>query len=264
MVKNKMTNYLIKPWIEPQEDIIKIVESMPDRVPETEKTNSRKPEEQKPKSSIIIPNEEFWTIENVSYNGKIQNYALSKKLLPSATQDIHAQNRINNSNNGFYCGDMPLNYAIFKAVYNSSESKEKQEIRQFIKKNMRERYLTTLTRIQYQSSGLDKIIHNYGIPNEQFEKSALIVGSDRELIQDDSSALEALVLTKDVKEVKEVLNWINETPVYIWRLNNKPKQIDERIAWFYAISDGAGLGCSRNPSGTGGSLGYAPLGANKA
>jgi len=230
------------------------------------KEDSRSKKKPKGKTSpIVIPSGNYWIIENVFYNGATQDYALRRTLLSSATQDVHAQNRIAKLNNGFYCGSMPLNYAAFKAVYNMPESKEKQEIRKFIQESMRNIFLITSTRILYQPGDkvLDKIIHNYKIPNEEFEKQALIVGTDRVLIQDDANALEALVLTNDVNEVKEILGWINETPdVRIWRLNEKPNTINERVAGFSAYFGGVNFCYNGNLSLENDSLGYAPLGAS--
>ena len=67
-----------------------------------------------------------------------------------------------------------------------------------------------------------------------------------------------------VDEVKKVLNWINETPVWIWRLNNKPKNVDERVARFYAVGDWALLDCYRFPSSRGSSLGVRAVGTGNS
>jgi hypothetical protein len=212
-------------------------------------------------SSNIYSADNYWTIENVNYNGNSGTYELLKTLLDNGntkTQEEWVKYTINSKkNNDFFCGDMPLQFAIFEALYNSKDSKEKEEAKSFIKDNMRNHWLTTLSRIQYKPGDktLDKVIHNYKIPNEGYFKEAMITGPDREIISDDKDALEALVLTNDFKKVKEVLSWINETPTWIWRLNNKPNKLAERVARFYAYSVRADLSCIRDPSGRDSSLG---------
>jgi hypothetical protein len=218
------------------------------------------------KTNIIMPKGDFWVISNVFYNEMTQDYALSKKLLPCATQDVHAQNRINaKQNNDFYCGDMPLNYAVFKALYYSPESEEKEEIRKFIKNSMRVTWLTALTRIQNNPSGeLDKIIHNYKIPNEEYFKEVDLVGHIGKINLEDNNVLKALLLTNNFEEVNEIFKWINNTPTYIWRLNLKPEKTEEIVGGFTANFDRADLYCNRDPSNANDSLGYALLDASKA
>lgn len=216
---------------------------------------------QKSENPIVQSAGDFWTIQNVNYNGKISDYELSKNLLDSATQDEYIKNYlIAKQNNGFHCADMPLQYAIFKALHDSN-STEKEDARLFIQKSMREKYLMTLTRILYKPTKKtpDKVVHNYGLPNEEYIKAVDFVGPDRELILDDKNVLEALLLTNDTDEVKNVLKWINQTPVWIWRLNSKPNKLDGRVARFYADFVRANLSCNRNPSNRNSSLGIVHL-----
>ena len=217
---------------------------------------------------IMNSNDNFWTINDVQYRNQIYKVDLLKTLLDegnSKTQDEWIEYSINaKKNNDFFCADMPLQYAIFKALYNSPDNGEKEQARQFIQKSMRETWLSSLSRIFYSPSGNDKIIHNYKIPNEEYETSNLVVGKDRELEVSDKNVLEALVLTKDVDEVKKVLNWINETPVWIWRLNNKPKNVDERVARFSAYDVRAVLNCVGSPSYQDSSLGVRAVGTGNS
>src|SRR3989344_1805760 len=58
------------------------------------------------------------------------------------------------------------------------------------------------------------------------------------------SAEQSLVLTgRKPEEVAEIIRYINETPSFVWRLNSKPRSVDERVAWFVADSDGAYFDC---------------------
>jgi hypothetical protein len=201
-------------------------------------------------NSNIHPLENSWRIENVFYRGETKDYLLSKSLLEPATQnEMAAQYLIAKKNNDFHCADISLYYAIFKSLYNSPCSKQKEEARNFIQKSMREKYLGTLTRFQYPVNGKDKIIHNYGILGEEDFKQVNLAGHNREINSGDEDILEALLLTRDIDEVKEIFNWINPTPTWILRVNKKPKKSTyERVAGFVVDSDGAGVGCNWVPS----------------
>jgi hypothetical protein len=206
----------------------------------------------------IQANSDFWKIPGVNDRGKIGTYGLSKTLLDngsSKTQDEWASySEQAKQRQDFYLGDMPLYHSISTALFKQPESQNREEARVFIQKNMREKYLMTLTRVAYQPKGKDKIIHNFGI-SEQYLLDELIVGEDRVIETKDSKALTVLLGTGDISEINSVYQWLNQTNAYIWRLNNKPKQVDERVAWFDAGSGGAGLDCGGGPADTGAGLG---------
>ena len=56
-------------------------------------------------------------------------------------------------------------------------------------------------------------------------------------------------------KINDVFKWLNETQTYIWRVNSKPRQRDERVAGFVAISGRADLCCSGHPDYSDPSLG---------
>ena len=216
-----------------------------------------KPVEKK-ENSIISSSQDYWTISDVNYRGKIWNIDLSKSLLDNGnakTQDEWAEySKQAKQNNEFYVGDMPLYYAVFTALFNQKDKPESQEARDFIQEQMREKWLMTLTRIAYQPKGKDKIIHNYNLLDE-YKIRENMVGEDKFIESGDGLALNAILGTDNINEINQVYQFINGTKGYIWRLNFKPKNIDERVARFSADSDGAGLDCYRIPEGSGGLLG---------
>ena len=203
-----------------------------------------------------------WKISNVNYRNGIYAVELAKELLPAKTQDEHAQHR-EQAKGDFYTADMPLYHSLFTALYQQRNSPQAEEIRAFIQKSMREKWLATLTRIAYQPKGNDKIIHNYST-KEQYELQGNIVGPDREIVREDSLALKALLGMDNIDEIKEVYNYINQTPTYIWRVNSKQKNVDERIARFSAGSVGASLSCGRYPDNADSALGLRIVGEARA
>ena len=199
-----------------------------------------------------------WRISGVNYKGKLCDVDLAKTLLDNGntkTQDEWGEYYKSAKQTGdFYTGDMHLYHAVFASLFNQKDKLESGEARAFIQKSMREKDLMTLTRIAYQPKGKDKIIHNYNTA-DQYEISEDIVGKDRAIIGGDSNTLTALLGDGDINKIKSIYNWINQTDTFIWRLNSKPKSINERVVRFLASSGRAGLGCSGNPSSRDSSLG---------
>lgn len=114
---------------------------------------------------IITPSEGYWRIYDVKYKDGIYTVDLAKSLLDNGTaktQDGWAEYTEQARKSGdFHSGDMPLQHATFTALFKQKDKPESEEAREFIKKNMREKWLMTLTRIKYTSKGLDEVIHNY-------------------------------------------------------------------------------------------------------
>ena len=106
----------------------------------------------------------FYEINGIPHRNKICCIDLSKTLLPSKTQDEHAEHRLNAKSGEFCLGDMSLYHALFTALYNNRDSQsfkdQIEEARQFIKESMLEHWLMTLTRIKYNPDGNDLVIHN--------------------------------------------------------------------------------------------------------
>ena len=210
----------------------------------------------------IQSTKDYWQIPEVEYKGETSIYDLAKTLLDNGnakTQDKWAEHRkIAEPKGYFYLADMPLYHAIFTAAFKQPNSNQKEEIRRFIQEQIRSKYPITLTRIQYTPKGKDKIIHNFGT-NEQYDLEEYIAGPDRKIESEDRNALNALLGTDNINEINEVYNWINNKPIYIWRVNEKPEQIEERVAGFIANSDRFNLNCSGSPQGS-----YEGLGVRRA
>ena len=199
---------------------------------------------------------DFWRLNNVkNQNGLYHVIDLSKTLLPVRTQEEHAKHAIEAKKQGdFHLADFSLDHSIFTFSYLNKDNpdyKEKiEEARLFLKNAMYGNFLTSLTRIRYNPKGKDTIIHNY-MQEDQHGADIDFTGKDGYIIQEEIKAekpLQALLQTdQSVKEINSVYRWINNTDAYIWRLNQKPKSIDERVARFRVGSDGVGLYCGRNP-----------------
>ncbi len=192
----------------------------------------------------------------VTYNPAVWNFdfgdgligSLLGELLPSMTQDESATKVFPG---GFHTASIQDVFLIGGELYRlrNAEGKVGQAVnsaREFIEREIRSNLLNTQTRINYQPIGKDAIIHNYGTP-QAVSKDADFVGRDGE-IRDVLTLEQSLVLTgKTSNEVLSIMEYLNGTNGFVWRLNEKPKNVDERVVWLDAYSGGFDLDCFRGP-----------------
>ena len=88
---------------------------------------------------------------------------LSTTLLPAQTQEQHAEHARKARPDEFRACGAPLVYAICKVLYEHKDNKKYarvvEEAKNFLQKTFQENWLNTLSRVQYNPRGLDKIIH---------------------------------------------------------------------------------------------------------
>ena len=202
--------------------------------------------------------QDCWQFDGVLYRGQVGIAELSKELLlngKSRTQDSWVDHYKQAKPKGeFHIGDMPLHHAIFTALLNQKDKPESTEAREFIRAQMRSKWLMTSTRIVYQPKGKDKVIHGFGT-SEEYLLEEDIVNPNRLLGSADSKALEAILGSGDLAKVKEVYNYINRTNAYIWGVNSKPDSVIEMVAGFNANSGRANLNCDGSPANANPALG---------
>ena len=230
-----------------------------------DKTN---PHQQKPEPAKIAGAADFWRINNVFYRNVNCTIDLAKVLLDNGSSKTQSKwieySRQAKAKGDFYVGDMPLYHAVFTAL-SKTQSKDAEEAKEFIRSQMRSKWLMTLTRIKYMPKEKDEAIHNFGMDDE-YTLKGVIVGQNGFIESGDSDCLEALLGTGNISEINKVYQWLNGTNVHIWRLNSKPKNIDERVAGFNAYSGRADHDCDEVPGYSVSSLGVrkvAPLGVSK-
>jgi len=189
-------------------------------------TTSSEDLEDKVGESRIITSDDYWTIQNVNYQGKIQSMDLSKELLPRREFNDLMEYVKKAKVEDFIAISMRDTYSLFKAVYESKD-KSKEEIRSFLKKKMKDSQLNTTTTIQYNkqsifsSRNVDEIIHDYNLPNVDNIPQKFI--GPNEFVKD-SNEIDLygnLLGSKDVNEINTVFNWITGKDLKMLRLNYK-------------------------------------------
>ena len=175
---------------------------------------------------------------------------LASTLLPAMTQDKLATY----SQEGFHALSIPEHFELFDDLYTlRDKGGEVENARQFVRRSIRH-FLTTLTRLLYQPEGNDRVIHGYGTKSP-VEKQVDLVGQDGNILEVLTPEVSLALTGKTPEQVAELMKYINGTKAYVWRLNNKPKSIEERVARFDAGSGKAYLSCSWSPQGSSASLG---------
>ena len=193
--------------------------------------------------------EKRFVIPNVSYRGQTGTYRLFENMTRAWNQEQLAELYETEKQKGNPIPtDAPLIWAIATSAYNfrNQNPQASEKLRQFLRQGMSE-YPNTLTRIVYAPEGSDKIIHNYRTSDE-YSIDEKVVGPDGWFSEiPDKKVLESLLGTQDVSQINQVSQWINRTNSYLWRLNSKPKEKDERVARFVAGDGRFVLGCGRDP-----------------
>ena len=188
---------------------------------------------------------DFWEINGVDCKDGIYKVDFSKQLLPSKTQDEHAGHR-KSAKDEFYIPTYPEFHAIISALEKNKDNMQYQsqieQLRQFIKRSALEKWLMMLTRIRYNPTGDDIVIHNYKQTDEYSIKSDNFTGPDGYVLKASNAEkpLQSLLDTSEnVNEINQIYKWLTDGDAYIYRLNSRPENRDERVAGFYAGSDGA-------------------------
>jgi hypothetical protein len=195
---------------------------------------------------ITWESEKRFLVSNVAYKGQTGTYRLFEQMTPAMNQEQLTKLYETEKQKGNpHPTDAPLIWAIATKSHElrNQNPEVSEKLRQFFRTGFR-KYPNTLTRIAYEPSGKDKIIHNYRTSDE-YSIDAEVVGSEG-FVQDipNKKVLEALLGTQDVSQINAVSQWINGTNSFLWRLNSKPSKKDERVAWFVA-NDNVFLLCLR-------------------
>ena len=195
------------------------------------------------------PSTGSFDIHGVVYRGERGTYRLFEKMTPVMNQKQLAELYEAEKQKGNpHPIDAPLIWAIVSAGHSlrNADPRGSERLKQFLRQSLMQ-YSNTLTRVKYFPSGKDRIIHNYAT-SDQYSLTGKIVGQDGRISEiSDKKFLESLLGIKDVSKVDHISRWVNETDSSIWRLNSKPKKLDERVVGLFAVSVGLDFLCNMRP-----------------
>lgn len=223
-----------------------------------------------PIAYFTIPKEAYpeWSLDHIARSNGLEasddfDVFLAREILPSMTQADLAKRTVEAREitkfeptdiSHYGSASAPVIHATAEAIYNNRSHPVARKVAAFLKTTMRNNWLNTLTLTRYNPERVDKAIHDIGMPTE-YSMEADIVGEDQFIEQGDSKALKAVLGTDDVGKINEVYQGINDTNMYIWRWNNKPSNVEDRVVRLVADSDRADLDCYRHPEYSYSSLG---------
>jgi len=189
---------------------------------------------------------ESWKISGVSHRDETGTYEVIGEMTPLMTQDALAEKY------GIGIPSMPLIWAIATKTHELKDQnpKDSEKLRVFLQNGLGS-YPNTSTRIIYNHSGKDKIIHNYKT-SDQYSLDGKVVGPNdwiNEIL--DENILEKLLGTSNIKQINKVSQWINGIDMRLWRINSNPKTKIEKAARFSGGGYWLSLYCDRDPLSTG-------------
>ncbi|HLC56786.1 MAG TPA: hypothetical protein VJJ23_06115, partial [Candidatus Nanoarchaeia archaeon] len=150
-----------------------------------------------------------------------------------------------------------LDYPLFNSTATSlfqnkdnSQYKDKiEEVRQFLNQQMLNKWVMTLTKIQYNPENQkDKVIHNYNQQDSYKIELDSFMGPDGYITNQNVTniiiPLQALLNTKQsLQEINSIYKWLTDVNAYIFRLNSEASRTTESVAGINAGSDGVGFDC---------------------
>ena len=198
-----------------------------------------RPAQNSESSRIVIPGpfaiqslDDRYVISPVQYHGKLHQVSLSKNLLDGGKS--HSQDKWCNilQNTEWQLPSGPQMIGLMTALYNEREGTQKtliSEIQKKLKKDFKECWMMTGTRIKYKSNGPDEVIHNYH-SLEEYSVDAVIVGLDNWVTPASGfeESIEGLLGIRDLAQLEKVSEWVSSKKPYLWRVNSKPKVDDVR------------------------------------
>ena len=197
-----------------------------------------------------------YRITGIQYRNGIYTVNLFKELLPCQTQDQHAEHRkqvIADNTNEPYSLDYPLFNSTATSLFqnkDNSQYKDKiEKVRRFLKQQMLDKWLMTLTRIQYNPENQkDKVIHNYNQQDSYKIELDSFMGPDGYITDQNVTniiiPLQALLNTKQsLQEINSIYKWLTDVNAHIFRLISEVSRTTETVARIVAGSDRVGFDC---------------------
>lgn len=196
---------------------------------------------------------EYFRISPVPLRDGIYEFDFRKALAPNSTQDELAEARIQAlKTGGFYAPSYPEFHAVINTLHKNREGPLKDEVKEariLISDLINGKWLNLLTRIAFNPDGSAVFTHSYKQPDSYTIKVNNFEGPNGDITatRNTEEFMQVLLDTNQTpQEIDQVYRWLRELPSNVYRINSKPRNIEERVAWFFAGSGRSNFFCDRH------------------
>ena len=178
-----------------------------------------------------------YRFSGVNLRGGVYTVDLAKKLLENGARKTqekwieYSQKAV--KQNGFVVGSAPLYHSLARILCKNKDSVDKMlvdKVKGFLQKTFVETFTMTLSRISYLPKQDDVVKHNIGLADE-YSLSGELVGANGYILETagSSEACELVIKDENLQRVNDVYKWLTGKDTYLWRLNEKPVKLTERV-----------------------------------
>ncbi len=176
----------------------------------------------------IVRPQSFYTVQRVMLpNDSYGNVQVTEKLLDNGRSRTQREWQDYRRTTGWGPGSGPLVTAVLTALYDNRSAEGVEELRKVFGDDFRKNVMMTATEITYRAEASDIVTHDSGTP-EQRTLEARLVGPDGRIKESMREEVQALLGSRDISKVRDVYQWVTGKESYLWRLNKRPKQNEER------------------------------------
>lgn len=180
-----------------------------------------------PGKFTLTEQDDRYVLNPVFYRGELYRVGLSKKLLDNG--DSHTQDAwlATLKDSPWHVPSGPLMLNIVNKLYEERAgeyAKIIKKVQGILRKDFKDNWMSTSTRVRYTASGLDEVTHDYGT-NEEWSVEADVVGPSLwvDAQSNCGESLDALLGTNHVEHLTTLTQWLNKQNPYLWRVNNRPQ-----------------------------------------
>ena len=172
-----------------------------------------------------------YRLQGIPYNGEIYVVDWSKKLLDNGNKHTQEEWVQLLQNQEFQLPNTHIYHVTCSLLYQHKEGKHSKLVKKLsalFRKDFKDNWMMTSTRVKYNQSDPDKVIHDFKTVNET-SVDATFVGPDGYIVDNSfEDEMNVLLGAGDRDEINSVYNWISGKKPYLWRINSRPSNTAER------------------------------------
>ena len=193
--------------------------------------------------NVYKHHDDRYIISPVLYRGELYQVSLGADLLDGGKK--HTQDQWVDALQGteWRLPSAPLMLGLLSTLYSVRDGTDASlvaEVQEKLKKDFKDLWMMTGTRIKYATNGLDTVLHEYRSP-EEYSLEAPILGPDGWVTPscEYGPSIDALLETTDLAALESVSEWASGKKPYLWRVNNTPSsEVQRALVLGVVSSDG--------------------------